>query len=140
RFERHYRDLFGASDLVALVPGNHDSSFVGNFAWHPDWERVCRVGTRSDRLTKAISDQIIFDMMPAGDSRRRHEIVHHGVADKTFVTTVATLGETNGTLFIGAFLDSSDYVGWTDLGAAGVQGAISRRQIRSEEHTPEPQS
>src|SRR5262249_18523706 len=36
--------------LAGASIGNHDGTFVGNFAWHPDWDSACPSG-RLDRNT-----------------------------------------------------------------------------------------
>jgi hypothetical protein len=39
--------LFGRDQLAALAPGNHDSTFLGNFDWHPEWSKACPGGRSS---------------------------------------------------------------------------------------------
>src|SRR5262249_26427770 len=39
------------AQLAGAAIGNHDGTFAGNFAWHPDWDTACPSG-RLDRYSK----------------------------------------------------------------------------------------
>ena len=49
-----YLDAFGFDRCVGLVPGNHDSAFVGNFTWHPDWVSACRPVRATSRFSRTV--------------------------------------------------------------------------------------
>ncbi len=111
-----YVDLFGRGDrLAALVPGNHDSAFVGNFLWHPDWGKACRP---SHLVDKEASDRILAGL--GGGTVRTHLL-----AGTTWLAGATRISDG----VAGAFLDSSDYMGLGfNLGIAAVEGSISMPQ------------
>jgi hypothetical protein len=107
---------FGNDSLAALAPGNHDSTFLGCFDWHPEWKASCSQQRTSPELEHAFVSA-------------RDPAAGHTSNDASFtarVTTLGTLG--NGANITGIFLDSSDY-GAISVGIAGSQGAISSTQI-----------
>ncbi len=137
-----FTDLFagvapGAHALAGLAPGNHDSTFTGNFAWHPDWDRVCVSG----RADKVASDEILAGLLSTGidPARGGHRLVKKppsflalGFSRRSALVSASVLGRArDGGLtrdVIGVFLDSSDQNNF-EIGIAGLQGAISRQQI-----------
>ncbi len=109
-----YVGIFGDAPLV-LVPGNHDSAFVGNFAWHAAWDGAC---FPSPRASKTIGDAILHAYSPSSD------VVRHP-SSRTALVSVQHLGKVGDVDVAGAFLDTSDS---STLAIAGVQGAISSAQ------------
>ncbi len=127
----------GFRALAGLAPGNHDSTFTGNFAWHPDWDRVCVSG----RADKVASDEILAGLLSTGldPARGGHRLVKKppsflalGFSRRSALVSASVLGRTRDGArprdVIGVFLDSSDQNNF-DIGIAGLQGAISRPQI-----------
>jgi cholesterol oxidase len=120
--------------LAGIAPGNHDSSFVGNFDWHPDWDSVCKAP--SVRLEKEASDaqlEKLLDANPDRIVRRMYERAKplspfpgHG-----YLAMVSPIGTTKNASgdhpVIGVFIDSSDH-GAFDIGVAGVVGSVSDEQ------------
>jgi len=119
-------ETFG-NGFLGMAPGNHDSYFTGNFAWHPDWskERACPGGPqqRSGAAgTNARIEQLRPQLGPG-------EFQTSTASDK-FFARVAPMGNLAGNKpVVAAFLDTSDYSNWLWIGAAGVTGAISRKQV-----------
>jgi hypothetical protein len=106
--------LFGEPPLV-LVPGNHDSAFVGNFAWHAAWDGACAPSPRS---TKTVGDALLRAHSPQSD------VVRH-FPSRTALAAVQKLGHVGGADVVGAFVDTSDS---STIAIAGVQGAVSSAQ------------
>ncbi len=131
-----YAKLFG-EDLAALSPGNHDSTYIGNFDWHPDWDRVCqRLGTKEParRLDKGKADAMLLaaarpliDPTATTVALVEHPVTSWTQVEKNALVWVSRLGESHGREVIGAFLDSSDFTTFA-LGAAGEQGSVSELQ------------
>jgi hypothetical protein len=110
-------DRFGRDSLAALAPGNHDSTFLGCFDWHPEWKESCSLQRTSPELEHA------FISARAPSTGR--------TSNASFTARVTTLGTLRGGANItGIFLDSSDY-GAISVGIAGSQGAISARGQRA---------
>ena len=109
-----YVALFG-DPPVALVPGNHDSAFEGNFGWHASWDSACAPSPRS---TKTVSDAILQLLSPSS------ETVRH-ISSRTALTAVRPIGRIGGVDVVGAFVDTSDS---SSIAVAGIQGAISTTQ------------
>jgi hypothetical protein len=115
--------------LAALVPGNHDSTFFGNFLWHPDWETTCQPAGKPKEAprTKEEVNEWIFDRMKharEGADVERTSAEH----DTNALVSFQVLGTIEKTVsVVGAFVDSSDYTEGV-LGLAGVQGVISEAQ------------
>ncbi len=122
---------FAAVDrLAGIAPGNHDNTFVGNFAWHPDWDGACNqlpANTQiADRaLRDATKDFLIGGALVEGRHREAGVLTPEG----DWLATVAPLGESAGRQVVGVFVDTSDRGAW-QLGVAGVFGSISGDQER----------
>jgi hypothetical protein len=101
---------------LAIVPGNHDNAFCGNFAWHPSWDPAC--GARP-RATKAWADETLHAW-----SRSSQPMTDMGAP---FMPAAVTLGSIRGREVLGVFVDTSDFT-MPSLGVAGIQGEISRAQ------------
>ncbi len=124
--------------LAALVPGNHDSTFFGNFVWHPDWETTCAPAgsERAQPPTKIDVDDWFFERMNKARSHRHMErplslsfwqMLNGG--SQAFIS-FQELGTLAKGKLVAAFLDTSDYGGGV-LGLAGVEGAISTPQLHA---------
>ncbi len=139
---KKYVDAFApdnASSLAGLVPGNHDSTFFGNFAWHPDWETVCTPEGRPLEAPPSKTDvnRWLASWMKSDPHAPRHVIppdqlkrvsLFHPKAEA--LVSFRDLGEAAGVRVVGAFLDTSDYADGM-LGVAGAQGTISTSQYRA---------
>ncbi len=106
--------VFGRPPL-ALVPGNHDSHFVGNFVWHPSWDAAC---AGSPRATNPVADTILARSSPSAT------IVRHA-GSRTALAAVRSLGRVAQSDVVGVFVDTTDD---SSIGVAGVQGEISPAQ------------
>ena len=107
---------FGIDDLAAVIPGNHDGAFLGNLAWHPDWDDACPGGRSNPEWAR----QRLRTLMPSRPGRV--------VSDSSqFLAAVATLGTIGTEPVVGVFLDTTD-TPWDRVGVAGVQGGISDEQ------------
>lgn len=137
------RGVVGAfgSGFLGMAPGNHDSYFTGNFAWHPDWTEngACPGGGPQQRLgengTNAFIEGLLLEHKQGKDGRpplATGEVAQTNWEEHDFFGRVVSLGnlEVGGRerAVVAAFLDTSDYsdLGW--VGAAGVTGAISDEQ------------
>jgi hypothetical protein len=116
---------FGLGELAAAVPGNHDGAFLGNLAWHPDWDAACHGG----RSSPAFARERLAGLMP----QRKDRVVSH--PDK-FLATVTALGKIGAEDVVGVFLDTTD-VPRDRVGIAGVQGGISDAQLEWVQETLE---
>lgn len=133
RAQRLLREFGGGKPglLAALVPGNHDSTFIGNFTWHPDWSTtgVCRSGilwkNEANGMLRTVADELRIKQPPSEAIALEHwsSAWDHRAA----LAWVTRLGVLQGKSVVGVFLDSSDYTG-LGLGIDGVQGSISRAQ------------
>jgi hypothetical protein len=145
-----YMSKFGAGRLAALVPGNHDSSFTGNFSWHPDWtEKGACPPKKSDVAGPKKGDFAgpLVKLGSTGTNQRFFDLSQGYLADTDRastsadpasgylarvtplgVTQVGTGGNARSVEVLGAFLDSSDY-GLFRLGIAGLQGDLSYAQV-----------
>ncbi|HZS42068.1 MAG TPA: metallophosphoesterase, partial [Polyangia bacterium] len=124
RFGEAMADFGSERTLLALVPGNHDSAFEGNFSWHPDWDRVCK---HNGLAHKADSDRKLIEI----SASRLAANAQRPTAGFASLPTVSRLGTLKNpdTPVLGVFVDTADYSGAT-LGAAGVQGGVSAAQAR----------
>jgi hypothetical protein len=133
--------LFGTQTLAALTPGNHDSSFTGNFEWHPDWATACAPENAAEQLLdggtpllKAASNARLAALTKryaANDVLVPDEQLRNPTAEaseSSALPTLATLGRIGGREVLAVFLDTSDH-GPLFLGIAGVQGDVSSRQL-----------
>ena len=107
---------FGLADLAAVIPGNHDVSFLGNLSWHPDWEAVCPQGRSSPATARARLGSLMAD--------RAGRVVHRG---SDFLASVSVVGHLGGADVVGVFLDTTD-APRDRIGIAGAQGGISAQQ------------
>jgi hypothetical protein len=141
--------------LAGIAPGNHDSTFVGNFTWHPDWRDACTstIAAWSDkevgRSDKGWLNQRLHDVLRAeppadspnllADTSTVHLIAHPlsnaleavGLGPhKTALMTEATLAQEHDghPPIAGIFFDTSDFT-TQDIGLAGAEGSISTEQI-----------
>jgi hypothetical protein len=106
---------FGLGELAAAIPGNHDVAFLGNLAWHPDWDDACPGG----RSAPGFARERIATLMPQREGR---------VVSPTdaFLATVTALGKLGEEEVVGIFLDTTD-VRWDRVGIAGAEGGSQRR-------------
>ncbi|HEU5076395.1 MAG TPA: hypothetical protein VFU02_19520, partial [Polyangiaceae bacterium] len=127
-------ESFGGG-FLGMAPGNHDSYFTGNFAWHPDWSEAgaCPGGGRQGRLGENGTNDHLEKLLIA----RRGALVSEALAQTDaakheFFGRVVPLGsvelDQRKEPVVAAFLDTSDYSDWVWIGAAGVTGAISDEQ------------
>ncbi len=126
--------------LAFLLPGNHDSTFVGNFHWHPDWDRACRPRygaqpgeylrkDRSDAKLAAIARQMGLRGELIGV--HQHPVMKHTGPTRTALYGAVELGRIGPgktRQLVGAFVDTSDFTLF-DPGIAGASGSISRGQL-----------
>jgi hypothetical protein len=129
-------------NLAGVAPGNHDSTFQGNFAWSPYWDGACR-----KRLDKAASDTqlagLLAKRLPHGAETKAvrasfpQSLVHAFTPPGRY--TVTRLGTLPGNAgrptrgVLGVFIDTSDQLA-EDYGIAGTNGTFSgtqREQIQS---------
>lgn len=119
---------FGGDSLAGLVPGNHDSFFAGNFAWHPDWDvrGACPGGGAQRRLgTEGVNERLL------GWMQRSRDVLETTSGQDDFLARIVklgNLGDGEKRRLLGVFLDTADYHAWLWLGAAGAGGAISGEQ------------
>jgi hypothetical protein len=108
---------FGLGELAAAIPGNHDGAFLGNLAWHPDWDDACPGGRSSPGSARTR----IATLMPQRDGR---------AVSRTgeFLATVTVVGKLEADDVVGVFLDTTD-VPRDGVGIAGAQGGISDAQL-----------
>lgn len=126
RFESIF-DRFPKKNLAGVTMGNHDNTFTGNFAWHPDHSLACPSGradkSRSDlEIARIIQPHLretsTFVHLPEQDdkkSRRRESSAYFGISK---------LGVHRGRALVGIFLDTSDRTD-SQVGIAGIQGMLS---------------
>jgi hypothetical protein len=129
-------DAFRAVDeLAGIAPGNHDSAFVGNFAWEPEWDGSCG---KSGRAEKHDSDAALFALatnrMSAQSLVEARPVPGNPlVAPHGFMATATPLGVTTNATgrhgVIALFVDTSDR-GPGQLGISGVFGSVSKDQVR----------
>lgn len=130
-------EAFGGG-FLGMAPGNHDSYFTGNFAWHPDWaeEGACPGGGPQTRLgDDGTNDHLETLLMAQQKGARPLASGALAQTDSTkhdFFGRVVSLGsvalDNHAEPVVAAFLDTSDYSDWVWIGAAGVTGAISDEQ------------
>jgi hypothetical protein len=145
---RRFGPLFAAmgppGTFAGLAPGNHDSTFTGNFIWHPAWDDACAA---TDRLTKARANALFAEQLgPLLDPQEgrlvpvdRTEL--GGLVWKGALASVSRLGTTTHRQaqhgVIGVFFDTADANDFTELhfssGIAGAEGQLSRSQIAAVE-------
>ena len=109
---------FGLGELAAAIPGNHDVAFLGNLAWHPDWDDACPGG----RSSAGSAREKIASLMPP----RRGRVVS---PTDQFLATVTVLGTIGASDVVGVFLDTTD-LPRDRVGIAGAQGGISEAQLK----------
>lgn len=122
---------FGQASLAGFAPGNHDSFFTGNFAWHPDWSRS--VSCPGDALNGGPQRR----GGPAGTNARMKGLeaqsavaISDPVADRFLASIVKLSVDGARAPIYGLFLDTVDYDTSFWLGAAGAVGTISWQQVR----------
>jgi Calcineurin-like phosphoesterase len=118
-----FQDVVGAFDaraLVSIAPGNHDTTFLGNLSWHPEWDGACD-GRRADR-------DLLRRRLAAYTSAAEGLEASFGDESLDFFASVSRLGAIRGREVLGVFLDTTDY-GAVHLGVAGAQGAVTLAQI-----------
>lgn len=137
----------GPGSLAGIASGNHDNTYVGNFAWHPEWTTACQLpGDPSDA---GVADK------PAADALIRGFARSYGVAGlwlpeaplqclagviehKASLPMVSPLGVLPGDAagparpVVAVFLDSGDSAFW-QFGASGSMGNVSALQIAAAE-------
>lgn len=143
--------------LAGLALGNHDSSFVGNFAWSPFWDTACDPtageGTSPGRMNKGRADALVADLLPSSAPARGshagtapisvskaiggwtwHWPFHQKALARITVTHLGVLPGLDAAGVgprgvVAVFLDSSDR-GENDFGVPGEHGALSAKQAR----------
>jgi hypothetical protein len=124
-------ERFGFDRSVGLVPGNHDSTFVGNFAWHPSWISACKPvganGSSDYELRKNESDRLLYERSGRGYVLGPG-LWHHRAGQETALVGFVELGRLRGSPVYAILMDTSDDEPG-GLGIAGAQGAVSRNQI-----------
>ncbi len=115
RFDRVV-SAFGRDALAAVIPGNHDDTFLGNVFWHPAWDRACPGG-------RATRPEARRQLLGAAGEKARAE-----ASPGPFLAAVTRLGTSAGRFVLGVFFDTTDF-GNASLGIAGVQGAVSQEQV-----------
>lgn len=133
----------GRGHMAGLASGNHDNTFVGNFAWHPDWDPACLVpakgalpahGTRLDKISSDYALRDLVKRFATKDLIVPDEPLRASAAwidGRSSLPMVNRLGELPGTPprpVYGVFLDTGDSAYW-QLGVAGSQGHVSQAQI-----------
>ena len=120
--------------LAGIAPGNHDSSFQGNFNWSPYWDAAC-----DERLDKERSDSafhgILTDLLStSADSevvtgRFPDSMFRKSVAARYTITRFGTIPTNSGPErgVVGIFIDTSDRRAG-DFGIAGSFGSFSQAQ------------
>ncbi len=133
--------LGGSGHLAGIAPGNHDNTFVGNFAWHPDWDTACHLdmpaGGSGARLDKRSSDEAIAKLVKqfgsVGVTMPREPVRGFAawVEGRTTLPMVSKLGVLPGAVprpVYAVFVDTGDSALW-QYGVAGSQGHVSSAQI-----------
>ncbi len=135
----------GQGLLAGIASGNHDNTFEGNFAWHPDWDPACRVHTGAEagsghRLDKPSADAEIRSLAKSfGDNTLwlpNSPLSHLAawVEGRNPLPMVSRLGElpadsgTPARPVYAVFLDSGDSA-LSTVGAAGIMGHINQVQL-----------
>lgn len=137
----------GPGGLAGIASGNHDNTYVGNFAWHPEWGAACDIpdqpsqsgivdkAAANDHIGKMASEFGVADLwMP-----KEPPCSLAGLAEgKDALPMVSTLGNLPGDAsspprpVVAVFLDSGESAFW-QFGAAGSMGNISSAQIEAVE-------
>ena len=122
---------FGRDTFAGFAPGNHDTHFTGNFAWHPDWDEAgaCRHPAPDDgpvsRVATPTFTEDLANVIRVDQGKIFASTVDDGVDHLATLSHLGTLGNQR---VVGIFIDTSDFAGWA-LGAAGLQGEISDDQL-----------
>ena len=117
--DRFDRDLF-----AGFTPGNHDSSYVGNLTWHPEWHRACPAGRAEHDALAGLAQPPLARVDGAG-----YPTIARSGPHSEFHATISDLSFARDRSILGVFLDTTDY-GWLKLGLTGVQGSLSRGQLK----------
>ncbi|HLK90040.1 MAG TPA: hypothetical protein VKZ18_09100 [Polyangia bacterium] len=121
----------GARLLAGVAPGNHDSTFQGNFDWSPFWGGACT----TDRMDKTSSDEKLAGLLAGAlpDPSGTHGLTGRAV-DTLFLLdrpqsrfTMTRLGKLGGHGVLAIFIDTTDRQAG-DFGIAGVFGSFSGQQ------------
>lgn len=120
--------------LAGIAPGNHDSSFQGNFAWSPYWDAACDARLDKEHSDAAVGSLSTALLAPYALSQR----MTGRFPDSLFQSTVAARytisrlgivplpsGGRRGVL--GVFVDTSDRLA-SNHGIAGSFGSFSKEQ------------
>jgi hypothetical protein len=133
----------GPGGLAGIASGNHDNTYVGNFAWHPEWGAACDIPdqpTQSGIVTKGKANDYISEMASefgVADLWMAKEppwSLAGAVEGKAALPMVSTLGQLPGDAtsaprpVVAVFLDSGESAFW-QFGAAGSMGNVSCAQI-----------
>jgi hypothetical protein len=117
------------TSLAGFAPGNHDSFFTGNFAWHPDWSRKvscpgeARAGGPQRRGGRAGTNARM-----KGLEAQSAVVISDPIADGFLASIVKLSADSPLAPVYGLFLDTVDYDTYFWLGAAGAVGTISDKQ------------
>ncbi|MEE9384705.1 MAG: hypothetical protein V3V08_14970 [Nannocystaceae bacterium] len=129
---------FDLGRVLGTAPGNHDSSFTGNFAWSPHWDHVC-----ANRLDKQRSDALLVEAFGEGIEHNKGRLTpvwgeagwrswSRGFQRGQALVAVTPLGVSHvrgkARGVVGVFLDTSDQIDF-DLGVAGMVGTLSGAQV-----------
>lgn len=137
----------GPGGLAGIASGNHDNTYVGNFAWHPEWNAACDIpgqptqsgivdkDAANDHIGKMASEFGVADLwMP-----KEPPCSLAGLAEgKDALPMVSTLGHLPADAssaarpVVGVFLDTGESAFW-QFGAAGSMGNVSCAQVEAVE-------
>lgn len=150
------RDLGVGSRLAGLVHGNHDGSFVGNFAWSPFWNAACDPSSGQSpspgTLDKGTADALLSALLPGDAPNGKHDAsgplstskaisglstrwpFYHQALARVTITHLGVLpagdaATTKPRGVVAVFLDTSDRAA-SDFGVPGAVGAFSAKQAQ----------
>jgi hypothetical protein len=115
---------------AGLAPGNHDSSFTGNFFWNPYWPEACKHGPVGKPETNELLSKIVAGN-PQIIWRKTDPFLSRITGRGGALVSVSPLGvihdhdDRRG--LIGVFVDTADG-GAFDFGVAGLFGTFSDLQ------------
>jgi hypothetical protein len=129
-----YLEDFGLADLAGLAAGNHDSTFLGNFSWHPDWPNACKPqnGTPGAHDVPAdkpwVNGQLATVLDGRGQDPEKGGVLARDHAHPAHLAHVQRLGNLDADEVWGVFLDTSDYTP-SSPGFAGAFGEVTDTQM-----------
>jgi hypothetical protein len=129
-------EAFPAARLAGIAPGNHDTSFTGNFSWSPFWRAACGSSGRLDKAASLAQLEPFIGRGAADQPARAVSVVRSawpaflGGGPEALVTVtplgvVSHRGRPRG--LVAVFLDTADRAAF-DRGIAGLYGTFSADQ------------